>query len=1014
MSSHRSLSSFVRNAIVLLAILCACARQDANPLEDLVAATGEVPHRWIEPRLSGGFRWAPLRSVTRGDVADVQLRGAAGETLRRVSGQTAPAAQHAVALAYLLADESQKAIATLTPLVSSTRDARMWSDLAAAQYTSAVRSSRTESLVEALVAADTALRIDANLPEAQFNRALVLQRLGLRDHASRAWQRFLENDGSSKWAAEARSRLKELSRPEPAFREIFNRDYDKLAGHPQEARELARRFPQESRTWGETEVMGRWAETYGGGDRSAAERHLALARNLGAEVARNHGDRMLELAVTAVERANDAKREVLALGHTDFRLGQRTYREGRAGEGERVLRRAAVSLESADSPIAYLARYFAANSAYDQGRRAEASQQLQGLLSRLPEEFPAARAQMQWQLGLCRAAETRWGEAIDLFQHSLRAFDHLGETAHATTLRELLAEVHETIGDPESAWTYRTVALRELGKTTTPLLYSVFGFLGQAAVLRRDWTVAASFAGLEIEAAGLARDPAEVADTLLRRAVIRHHLKDPGARDDIAAAAAIIGGLADAGVRSRLDARRLAAEGMTASSPAEAIPTLTKAITFHEGAGGQRMFVPGLLLYRARARRAAGDPSSARTDLNAAIRLLESNRESLAAGEQRWGVFESADAIFEEAVDIALAAGDDAGAFLYVERARARTLLETLGAGGAEVRTSDIPEGTVVVEYAVLPARTIIFVANAQGVRTASRPVDREQLRRRAAHFGESLARNDVSSLRNEGRALYRELLQPVERWIDSQDTVVFVPDATLSAVPFAALTGGDGRFVVEGHPLVVAPSASVFLRAQRAASGGAKRLLMVVQAEQSGQLAPLADAREEARNVSAQYGEVTTLSGRDATRSAFVREAPRADVIHFSGHALASEFRPADTSIVLGGRDGRMNVSQIAELRLDGCSTVVLAACSTARGRVERFEGTLSVARAFLATGVPSIVATLWPIDDGEAARFFPRLHAHLARGLKPADALRAAQLESIRTSSSPSLWAAVQVIGS
>ena len=110
---------------------------------------------------------------------------------------------------------------------------------------------------------------------------------------------------------------------------------------------------------------------------------------------------------------------------------------------------------------------------------------------------------------------------------------------------------------------------------------------------------------------------------------------------------------------------------------------------------------------------------------------------------------------------------------------------------------------------------------------------------------------------------------------------------------------------------------------------------------------------------------------------------------------------------------DGRLSTSEIAALPLSGCGTVVLSACSTARGKLRGFEGNLSVARAFLAAGVPTVVATLWPIDDEEAARFFPQVHEQLARGHTAPEAVRTAQLESIRSSRPPSLWAAVQVIG-
>jgi CHAT domain-containing protein len=71
-------------------------------------------------------------------------------------------------------------------------------------------------------------------------------------------------------------------------------------------------------------------------------------------------------------------------------------------------------------------------------------------------------------------------------------------------------------------------------------------------------------------------------------------------------------------------------------------------------------------------------------------------------------------------------------------------------------------------------------------------------------------------------------------------------------------------------------------------------------------------------------------------------------------------------------------------------------------------------VARAFLVAGVPSVVATLWPIEDTPSAEFFPRFHHYLMRGLPPAEALRAVQMEWIRRhDGSPGVWAAVQIVG-
>jgi len=113
--------------------------------------------------------------------------------------------------------------------------------------------------------------------------------------------------------------------------------------------------------------------------------------------------------------------------------------------------------------------------------------------------------------------------------------------------------------------------------------------------------------------------------------------------------------------------------------------------------------------------------------------------------------------------------------------------------------------------------------------------------------------------------------------------------------------------------------------------------------------------------------------------------------------------------------QERRVGVAEIARLRLRPSSVVVLAGCSTARGERRASEGVISVAHGFLAAGAPSVIATLWPINDQAASVFFPRLHKRLAEGFSPAEALRQTQLESIRRGDVPaSLWAAVQDIGS
>jgi CHAT domain-containing protein len=171
-----------------------------------------------------------------------------------------------------------------------------------------------------------------------------------------------------------------------------------------------------------------------------------------------------------------------------------------------------------------------------------------------------------------------------------------------------------------------------------------------------------------------------------------------------------------------------------------------------------------------------------------------------------------------------------------------------------------------------------------------------------------------------------------------------------------------------------------------------------------------LGGAEEEAERVARMYARPKRLGRREATVAAFKRHAPDADVIHVATHGTGEVGR-GSAALLLA--DGRLDAGAIAALRLPSTTAVVLAACESGRGPA-RPEGTISVARGFLAAGVPEVAATLWAIDDRSSAQFFPRVHQHFLSGLSLRQAVREAQLESIRRGEPATVWAAVQCVGS
>jgi CHAT domain-containing protein len=94
----------------------------------------------------------------------------------------------------------------------------------------------------------------------------------------------------------------------------------------------------------------------------------------------------------------------------------------------------------------------------------------------------------------------------------------------------------------------------------------------------------------------------------------------------------------------------------------------------------------------------------------------------------------------------------------------------------------------------------------------------------------------------------------------------------------------------------------------------------------------------------------------------------------------------------------------------------VVLSACQSALGKEIRGEGLASLTRAFMYAGAPRVIASLWQVSDAATAELMKRLYAGiLKRGLAPAAALRAAQLEMSREPrwASPYFWAGFTLQG-
>jgi hypothetical protein len=185
-----------------------------SELAGLVAAVGT--ERTIEPRLTGGFAYGPLRGPVRGgerneERLSPELRIAALTVEQRAQGRRDPLSLAASAAAQLVTGQADQAVSALEEAARiAPRSARVQNDLSAAYLVRSEQKPGLEDLNKALTAATAATQADPSLAEARFNLALALERLSRRDEARKAWEAYLKIDSKSGWAEEARRHLEEL------------------------------------------------------------------------------------------------------------------------------------------------------------------------------------------------------------------------------------------------------------------------------------------------------------------------------------------------------------------------------------------------------------------------------------------------------------------------------------------------------------------------------------------------------------------------------------------------------------------------------------------------------------------------------------------------------------------------------------------------------------------------------------------------------------------------------------
>ncbi len=155
-------------------------------------------------------------------------------------------------------------------------------------------------------------------------------------------------------------------------------------------------------------------------------------------------------------------------------------------------------------------------------------------------------------------------------------------------------------------------------------------------------------------------------------------------------------------------------------------------------------------------------------------------------------------------------------------------------------------------------------------------------------------------------------------------------------------------------------------------------------------------------------------LVGPEATKSSFIQQADQYQILHLATHACLDDQNPEFSKIYF--TDDYISNNELYNLQLNS-DLVVLSACDTGAGQLAKGEGVMSLARGFIHAGCPSIVMSLWSVDDCATSKVMDHFYTNLNQQVTKSKAIQQAKLDYLsqakKAEQHPFFWAGFVQIG-
>ena len=271
---------------------------------------------------------------------------------------------------------------------------------------------------------------------------------------------------------------------------------------------------------------------------------------------------------------------------------------------------------------------------------------------------------------------------------------------------------------------------------------------------------------------------------------------------------------------------------------------------------------------------------------------------------------------------------------------------------------------------------------------------------------------------------LYSTLLDSDSDILEGKKLIV-VPDDKLSYIPFDAMLTSESDtnklnfrtlpYLVKDYSVSYTYSATLLFNYFENEKKAKKDLLAfapvytgtgILNENVNGDslrntLLPIPAAYQEV-NLIGKYISTDKFIDSLAQERIFKELASEYDILHLAMHTIINDTLPMFSKLAFSSpdpddpEDGWLNTNEIYTMDLNA-RMAVLSACNTGSGKLQKGEGVMSLARGFLYAGCPSIVMTLWEVEDESGANIMSDFYRLLSKGKSKNEALRLAKLAHI-----------------